>query len=149
MAAPYEAEIAVLSAVGADGLIAGQSYATWRDFVPGGSIPAGYANTAEAFKWGDARPGFGATITYWFDTTANWSLGERQAFEATMGLWMAVANVELKAADSSALADFQIQRNIGLKGAEWRNDGFDRPAVGSPTLGLLPHSALNLIIVDT
>ena len=53
MAAPYEAEIAVLSAVGADGLIAGQSYATWRDFVPGGSIPAGYAGTAEAFKWGD------------------------------------------------------------------------------------------------
>src|SRR5688572_4550688 len=85
MAAPYEAEIAVLSAVGADGLIAGQSYATWRDFVPSGSIPAGYAGTAEAFKWGDPKPGTGATITYWFDTTSNWTLAERQAFEATMG----------------------------------------------------------------
>ncbi|HZX85930.1 MAG TPA: M10 family metallopeptidase C-terminal domain-containing protein [Reyranella sp.] len=140
MAAPYEAEIAVLSAVGADGLVAGQSYATWRDFVPRGSIPAGYAGTAEAFKWGDARPGTGATITYWFDTTSGWSLGERQAFEAAMGLWMAVANVELKAAVSSDTASFQIVRDLTEDGADWSNVDFTSPAVGSPTLGQLPDS---------
>jgi hypothetical protein len=140
MAAPYEAEIAVLSAVGADGLIAGQSYATWRDFVPSGSIPAGYAGTAEAFKWGDPKPGTGATITYWFDTTSNWTLAERQAFEATMGLWMAVANVELKAAGSSDAANFQIVRDLTKEGADWSNVGFTSPDVGSPTLGQLPDS---------
>ena len=66
-----------------------------------------------------------------------------------MGLWMAVANVELKAAASSAWPISRSSAIYELEGAEWRNAGFDSPDVGSPTLGLLPHSALNRISIDT
>lgn len=150
MATPLEAEIVVLSAVGADGLVAGQSYATWRDFIPRGSIPAGYANTAEAFKWGDSRPGTGATITYWYDPASEWELGERQAFEAAMGLWMAVANVELREAVSADTASFRIIRDLTKDGADWNDAGFTSPRVGSPTLGQLTDgSPDNRIRVNT
>lgn len=149
MSAPYESEVATLSAVDENGLVAATSYATWRDFQPYPSEPARYAETADAFKWGSGTPGTGATINYWFDPASNWSDDEQNAFEGAMALWSAVANVTLVAADSQAAAAFRIIREPGAKAADWNNTGFVHPEVGSDTLASLTASPDNRIRIDT
>jgi hypothetical protein len=149
MADPWESEVAALSAVDENDLVAALSYGTWRDAPGYPTIPAQYGETSDAFKWGNATPGTTATITYWFDTASDWSEDEQSAFEAAMGLWSAVANVTITEAGSAGSADFQIQRTIGSEGAVWNNVTFDHPEVGSATLGTLPQSAGNNIQIDT
>lgn len=149
MAEPYESEIVVLSGVDDQGLIAQVSYATWRD-VPGYPVipPAYNASTADAFKWGTATPGTGATINYWFNDAHDWTADQVAAFKAAMALWMAVANVDLVEVGSQAAANFQIKSVTTGKPAYWSNAGFDHPAVGSGEVGLLPQSDDNGIFID-
>ncbi len=149
MAEPYEAEIATISGVDANGLVATYSYGTWRDFQPYPSVPPQYGNTSDVFKWGSATPGTSASITYYFDPAASWTADEQWAFQSTMALWSAVANVTMVATTDSSAADFWIKRGLGTKGANWENIAFTHPDVGSATVGSLAPSADNRVLVDT
>lgn len=149
MTNPLEAEVAVLSGVDENGLVAARSYGTWRDAPGYPTIPATYGSTSDAFKWGGATPGTTATITYWYDAGSGWTDAEEQAFDSAFGLWTAVANVTIREATSAATADFDIIRLANHGGADWNNAGFAHPAVGSSTLGLLPSSSANRIQIDT
>lgn len=149
MAEPYEDEVATISGIDANGLVAAYSYATWRDFQPYPSVPPQYAGTADVFKWGNATPGTGATITYYFDPAASWTADEQWAFQSTMALWSAVANVRMVATADPSAADFWIKRGLGTQGANWENIAFTHPDVGSGTVGSLAPSSDNRVLVDT
>jgi len=146
---PYESEVAAISGLDDTGRVARESYGTWRDFVPYPAEPAQYGNTGDIFKWGDSRPGTGATISYWFNTGSGWTSDEQGAFRATMELWSAVANVTMVETLDPTLADFRITRTPGSGSADWNNTGFDHPTVGSDTLPVLPRSSDNRVFIDT
>ena len=149
MSTSLESEVAVISGVDADGRVAEISYATWRDKQRYPTVPPGYADTADLFKWGEPQVNIGATITYWFDTASAWSSDERAAFVGAMALWSAVANVVINPSADSASADFQIIRGLGTKEADWNNVGFNHPSVGAAELAVLSVSPLNRILIDT
>lgn len=84
-----QTEVTFLSGINANGLLAGESYWTWRSDSPATYDPA---NNLTA-KFGADRAGTGATVTYAFDIASNWSEVEQSAFASTAALWSSVANV--------------------------------------------------------
>lgn len=49
-----------------------------------------------AFKWGNARAGTGATITYSFDAGSHFTATEKATFVKAMAMWSALADVTFK-----------------------------------------------------
>jgi len=142
-AAPYETEIAFLSGVSENGTLASVSFDTWN-----GAIPAGYDQSiSRATKWGDPRPGTGASVSYFFDVASNWTGVERTAWQGGMALWSAVANVSFTEAASANTANFTIIRGSDGAFQEFARTG-DPPKIGSTSLAT-PADTGTVISMDT
>lgn len=63
-----------------------------------------------AFKWGDATLGTGATITYSFDSRANFSDVEKATFLKAFATWSSVANVTFVESRTPASAGVVLMR---------------------------------------
>jgi Ca2+-binding RTX toxin-like protein len=112
--AEYEDEVAFISGVTSDAVVAATSYGTWSH--AGENNPATYDPDYAwyATKWGDTilstsgTPG--GNVTYWFDTTSNWSIAEQDAFVSGLALWSAVADITFSPAADAASTDFTFIR---------------------------------------
>lgn len=151
MAAPYEPEVAFISAVDANNLVAPVSFGVWSLPPEVASKPPVYTSPiSDIFKWGDPRPGTPASINYRFDPAAGWTSGEQTAFRGAVALWAAVANVQVQEVGLATQADFDIVRATD-GAARWKNvEPYNYPPIGSPTLGSLPRDSVNnYIAIDT
>lgn len=131
----YENEVAYISGVGADNLVASHSFHTWVS----GNV---YGYASDARKWGDPTPGTGATISYGFDTASRWTPGEQAAFTAAMHLWQAEANINFAPAASASSAQYVFIRATD-DNARTHSQG-DSTFAGSNELGTPTHATLNL-----
>lgn len=64
----------------------------WR-----GNNPATYTSSGFAHDW---LPG--STVTYWFNTSSNWTVSEEASFTDALNLWSAIANVHFVLSNASA-----------------------------------------------
>jgi serralysin len=59
--------------------------------------PATYTGSGFAHDW---LPG--STVTYWFNTSSNWTVSEEASFTDALNLWSAIANVHFVLSNASA-----------------------------------------------
>jgi serralysin len=67
------------------------SFWSWR-----GNNPATYTGLGFAHDW---LPG--STVTYWFNTSSNWTVSEEVSFTDALTLWSAIANVHFVQSNAS------------------------------------------------
>lgn len=99
-------EVTFLIGVDEANQVAGPSYGTWD----GETNPPGYNDTSTALKWGNSTPGTGATVSYFFTTASGWTNSEKMAWQGSLALWSAVANIKFVEAASAETANFAITR---------------------------------------
>lgn len=98
--ADQDRQITYISGVTANGIADQTSFWTWNFDSPATyDSSTGYNYTA---KFGDRTAGTGATISFHFDDSSNWTSTERAAFVSTAKLWSAVANVKFVEADAGS-----------------------------------------------
>ena len=142
-AAPYETEIAFLSGVSENGTVVPVSFDTWNFAIPADYDPF----ISRSTKWGDPRPGTGASVSYFFDAASNWTAVERTAWQGGMALWSAVANVSFTEAASANTANFKIIRGNDGAFQQFARTG-DQAAIGDTTLAT-PAGTGTIISMDT
>lgn len=138
--ADQETEVTFISGVTAQGTIAAQSFWTWAN-----TDPATYNSTSFEAKWGQTRAGTGGSLTVAFSPDSNWTDTEKAAFQATMDLWSAEANIKFTIIASVATADVQIARTTD-KSAEGGITYLDTGNIGSSQLG---QAISGSITIDT
>jgi serralysin len=112
--AEFEDEVAFISGVTSDAVVAATSYGTWSH--AGENNPATYDPDYAwyATKWGDTTLSTsgtpGGNVTYWFDTASNWATPEQDAFVSALALWSAVADITFSPAADAASTDFTFIR---------------------------------------
>ncbi|HEY2069044.1 MAG TPA: M10 family metallopeptidase [Rhizomicrobium sp.] len=99
-------EVAFISGVDAGGDIVGTAYWTWNS-----NDPATYSGRSNAHKWGTAATGTaGGTVTYYFDTSSNWTATEKAQMTACITLWSDIANIHFQLITNSAAAQITFTR---------------------------------------
>src|SRR5262245_26652835 len=96
-----DAEVTFISGATASATVAAISFGSWA--AAGGPSTPGYSSTSSwTTKWGSTTLSTsgtpGGTVTYWFDTSSNWTTQEKNAFIAGLALWSSVANIQFAAA---------------------------------------------------
>lgn len=99
-------EVTYITGVTDTGTVAPVSFWTWN-----GDEPATYGATSEEAKWGAPTAGTGATITYAFAAASNWTATEQNAFNATLALWSAFADVTFSNVTSNASPEVTFTRS--------------------------------------
>jgi serralysin len=105
-----DSEITFISGITSNATVAGTSFWSWN-----GNKPATYSSTQSwATKWGSTTLSTsgtpGGTVTYWFDTTSNWSTTEKNALLSGLALWSDIANISFSLAASASAANFTFFR---------------------------------------
>jgi hypothetical protein len=136
-------EVTFLAGVDDNNLAAETSFETWN----GSTTAPGYNDESSATKWGNATPGTGAVVSYFFTEASNWTDSEEAAWRGGLDLWTAVANITFVEAASAATANFVITR--GSDGGAHATFGSQTTVdVANPTINTPPATG-SVVSIDT
>ncbi len=137
-----QSQITFISGVTPNGRVSATSYTTWD-----GAVPVTYGTSTSPYlgKWGGNTAAAGATVTYKFNPSSNWTTDEKAAWKAGFALWANVANITFSSEINDRPADILITR--GTDGAEAFVDPL-KSTVGSDILPVAKPRSGN-INVDT
>ena len=104
-------DISFYDGLNADGSLASTTFFAWNT----GTIPATYASSnGIASKWAatpaSTSAGTAGAVTYYFDTTSNWTAAEEKTFLAAMAIYSDIGNITFTQASSEAAAQTVFYR---------------------------------------
>ena len=136
--ADQEAEVSFISGVTAQGTIAAKSFWTWAD-----NDPATYNNVSYEAKWGQTKAGTAGSLTVAFNPDSHWTDSEKAAFNASMHLWSAEANITFNLITDVATADVVIARSADGQ-AQGGVTFLDTGDIGSTRLGSAQSGSITI-----